>query len=924
MSTPILVTKLFIPPTREVLVSRPGLIERLSDGLDHKLTLLSAPAGFGKTTLVSRWVEILRNRDEINNLPIRIAWLSLDEEDDDLLRFLTYFTTALVQIKNIDANLGQGSLSMLQSPQPPPANTILTSLINDLAALHEKIIFVLDDYHLIESEPVHQALVFLLENLPPQLHLVIVTRHDPHFPLGRLRARDQITEARAAHLRFTSAEAADFLNRVMGLSLSAGDIAELENRTEGWIAGLQLAAISMQGHEDHTGFIKAFTGSNRLVLDYLVEDVLSQQPPNIQDFLLKTAILNRLTGSLCDALTGQDNGEIVLELLERANLFIIPLDEERQWYRYHHLFADLLRQRLQQYHPQDVTVLHSRASEWYRKNGFVEQSIEHTLSSQDFELAASLIEDVTDTIWGGAQHRMIRRWLEKLPVKLIYTKPLLCVYYARILFTSGQQDAAENILQQAEISLDSYKENSVPSTSISSKYLNSEGKKKLVGRIAATRALMASYRSDAPGILQNGLLALEYLTEDDAFWEGSVAIALGDSYVFRGNYIEAQRIYLDALELIESLGNPYLHLNSFNRFVLALKSHGKLQQVLQLCPQQYDRAKNIGISQTEPAGWLLAIWGEALAEANDMDNAVHRVRAGVELVERGTDVAMLAWSYLCLARVLFSMGDSAGFQKIVIKIKAIAREHTIPIWVTSLINAWQVRAWLKQDRLDSVEEWMTQRRLDSKYDPSNVEALEYIGLARYYINKGAFDEVCTQLQSLLELAEAGGFVTREIEILMLQAMAYQKAERTDAAIIAIEQALALAEPGGFIRIFVDEGPPMARLLYEALNRGIAPGYVQRLLAAFPTAEPEEAASKRLQVDQSGLIEPLSDREIEVLQLIAKGLSNQVIATRLVLSVHTIKTHTRNIYSKLGVNNRTQAVDRARTLGILPSVQNLWS
>lgn len=293
MATPILITKLFIPPPRAELVPRPGLIEHLNNGLDHKLTLLSAPAGFGKTTLVSSWVKNLRNIDENNGQPIKIAWLSLDEEDNDHVRFLTYFINSLKQIKDIDADLGQGALSMLQSPQPPPANAILTSLINDLAVLPEKIIFVIDDYHLIESEAIHQALVFLLENLPPQLHLVIATRHDPHFPLGRLRARDQITEARAADLRFTSAEAADFLNRVMGLNLSAGDIAELENRTEGWIAGLQLAAISMQGHENHTGFIKAFTGSNRLVLDYLVEDVLSQQPPNIQDFLLQTAILNR-------------------------------------------------------------------------------------------------------------------------------------------------------------------------------------------------------------------------------------------------------------------------------------------------------------------------------------------------------------------------------------------------------------------------------------------------------------------------------------------------------------------------------------------------------------------------------------------------------------------------------------------------------
>ena len=425
-----MVTKLFVPPTRAELVHRPGLIELLNNGLNRKLTLLSAPAGFGKTTLVSHWVEHLQINNEIGGQPIKVAWLSLDGDDNDPVRFLTYLIAALNQIKDIETKLGQGALSMLQSPQPPPPNTVLISLINELAAIPEKIVFVLDDYHLIKEDPIHQALVFLLENMPPQLHLVIATRQDPSLSMGRLHARDQVTEIRAADLRFTSSEAAEFLNQVMGLNLSSRDIAELETRTEGWVAGLQLAAISMQGRQDREGFIKSFTGSHRLVLDYLIEEVLVQQPESIQNFLLQTSILNRLTGSLCDALTGRDNGQQILETLERANLFIVPLDNERHWYRYHHLFADLLRQHLRQIQLDQIQELHYRASEWYKQNGFTEEAIEHSLRAKDFNRAANLIEELADDVWQRGEHTKLRRWLDGLPIESVFSNPYLCILHA--------------------------------------------------------------------------------------------------------------------------------------------------------------------------------------------------------------------------------------------------------------------------------------------------------------------------------------------------------------------------------------------------------------------------------------------------------------------------------------------------------------
>jgi len=448
MATSILVTKLFVPPTRAELVHRPGLIERLNHGLDCKLTLLSAPAGFGKTTLVSHWVEHLQDNTEIRDHPIKVAWLSLDEDDNDPVRFLTYFIAALNH--NIATNLGQGALSMLQSPQPPSNNTVLISLINEMSTIPEKIVFVLDDYHLIEAVPIHKALVYLLENLPPQLHLVIATRQDPPLSLGRLRARAQLTEIRAADLRFSDSEAADFLNEVMGLNLSSRDIVELETRTEGWIAGLHLAAISMQGRKDRRGFIKSFTGGHRLVLDFLIEEVLGQQPESIQNFLLQTAILDRLTGSLCDALTGQEKCQETLEKLDHANLFIIPLDEERRWYRYHHLFADLLRQRLRQIQPEYFPILHVKAGEWFKNQGLNREAIKHLLAGREYQSAAELIRSIAIEIIQQGEHTTVVGWINALPEEFVKAQPYLCVLHARALQLTGQLEASEARLIDAE------------------------------------------------------------------------------------------------------------------------------------------------------------------------------------------------------------------------------------------------------------------------------------------------------------------------------------------------------------------------------------------------------------------------------------------------------------------------------------------
>jgi LuxR family maltose regulon positive regulatory protein len=925
---PLLRTKLYIPPLRREQVPRPRLIERLDAGLRRKLTLISAPAGFGKTTLVSEWIQAMGGVAP----PIAIAWLSLDKSDNDPTRFLVYFIAAL---QTVEANIGKGALSALQSPQPPPTESVLTTLINEIAAIPDRIVLVLDDYHLIEARPIHDALTFLLRHLPPHtgpggqcqgMHLVIATREEPHLPLARLRARGQLTELRATDLRFTSSEAAAFLNQVMGLDLSGEDIAALERRTEGWIAGLQLAALSMQGRKDIASFIKSFTGSHRFVLDYLIEEVLEQQSESVQTFLLQTAILDRMTGSLCDAVrfgfskssTGQDNGRATLEMLEHANLFIVPLDEERRWYRYHHLFADLLRQRLRQTQLEQVPTLHNRASEWYEQNGFVDEAIEHALRAEDFERAAHLIERVAETVWVRSEDTKFRRWLDGLPVELVFSKPQLCIFHAWHLYLNGQMEEAERRLQAAEKALDPSTYRTTETSPIEDGQLPDTDTMKLLGRAAAVRSVLFYSQGDAQGIIQYARQALEYLPENDLSWRSTAIMSLGDAYGFIGDVASAYQARSEALEVSKASGNVYMILFASLNLVFTLRDMGRLQQALDICQQQVELANKSGLSQTGVVGWLYMLWGEVLAEKNELDRALQLVKMGAELIERSKDVIMLSWSCLCLMRVLFSRGDMDNAKEIIQKMNHVALEHDVTPWTSNQMAAWQARIWLTQEKLDSASQWAEKCELDVDGVLTSVHDFDYVVLARILIAQERLDETSRLLQRLLEAAEAGGRTSKMIEILMLQALASQAGGDTTRAMAALERALTLAEPGGFIRIFVDEGPPMARLLYEALTRGISPDYARRLLAAFPVAEAERTDPSKTRAPKSELVEPLSERELEVLQLIAEGLTNPEIASRLFLALNTVKAHTRNIYGKLGVNSRTQAVARARALGILPS------
>jgi len=915
----LLATKFYIPPVRPEIVSRTELIKQLNTGLNHKLTLISAPAGFGKTTLIGEWLGTIQyNGGENGQNGYKAAWLSLDYRDNDLIRFLNYFVTALNRVDGKESTIGRGALGMLQSTQSPPAESVLIMLINDLAACTGKFIFVLDDYHLIDSQPIHDALGFFIDNMPSQLHLVIATREDPLLPIPRLRARDQLTELRAANLRFTSSEVVDFLNRVMRLNLSVDDITALETRTEGWIVGLQLAAISLQGRSNVTELIKTFSGSHRLVLDYLIEEVLNQQTDEIQNFLLKTAVINRLTGSLCDALTDRDNSHLILETLERANLFIIPLDNERQWYRYHHLFADLLQQKLRRNYPDKVSKLHLQACVWYQQMNMLTDAIHHALAAEDYERVADLAE-LAWPEWNASQKSITwLGWLKELPEELVRSRPVLCVACAQALLNAGQLEAAEAHLQNAERLLGTIPEMGERSREII--IVDEEQFRGLPARLATTRAYHAQAIGDATGTVKYVKRALELFPEDDRYNRAAVTGLLGLAYWTNGDLEAAYKIFSEGMF-------QNVHDRIKGTFVLADMQMilGYLREAERTCEQglrlakEFDPPNPIGTEDVySEISYIHREQGDLVAAARDLDVAK----------KLGEQVMLPDWQhrwYIAMARLKESEGDLVNALDLLEKAELLFVRTPVP--ETRPIAAMKVRVFVKQDRLPEALHWVLERNLSFDDRLNFMQEFEHLTLARVLLAKyrkesteSSIQETMGLLGRLLTVAESGGRMGNVIEILLLQALALDAQDDLSHALVSLERALTLAELEGYFQIFIDEGTPMARLLYEALSRKIATDYVQRLLSAFPDDKNAGSTSPKPASSEMDLIEPLSEREIEILQLIADGLSNQEIGSRLYLSLNTVKAHTRNIYGKLGVNSRTQAAARARALGILPTIQ----
>ncbi|WP_307719827.1 LuxR C-terminal-related transcriptional regulator [Paenibacillus kobensis] len=884
MTIPIVSTKLYIPPSRPKVVARPHLIQRLNEGLHRKLTLVSAATGFGKTTLVSEWLAGI-------NRPA--AWLSLDEGDNDAVRFLTGLLAAL---QSIGVDLSEGIFDVLRGSHSPPVESIVTAILHPIIAYPNDFILVLDDCHVIEDNLINRALAMLIERMPPSMHLVMTTRHDPRLPLPLLRVRDQLTELRSDDLRFTLSETTGFLNGVMGLRLAPHNIELLEERTEGWIAGLQLAALSLQGHQDAAGFIQSFTGSHRFVLDYLMEEVLRKQPVSVQSFLLHTSVLDRLCGPLCSAVAGDADtaaGSETLAYLERANLFLVPLDHERQWYRYHHLFAELLRQRAAQADSGIHTAeLHSRASRWYEDNGLEVEAFLHAASAGDIDRAARLMEGRGLPLHFRGVINPVLHWLHSLSEDELESRPSLCVMSASVLLMAGQVARVQQLLHTAEAVLDEI-------------HSPDEDMKDLIGHIAAIRATIAVSEQRPETIIAQSQRALEYLRPTNLPVRTSTIWTLGCAYELQGDRASAGRAYTEAASISKRIGHTLIQVLSMiglgsvqetdNQLVLAVDTYRKVLELAGEPPIPVACEAHLGLARI-------------YYEWNDMERAEHHGQLSLQLSRQLDRSDRFVASELFLARLALARGQLAETVALLAKSEHFIKQHQF----VNRLQDWaavQVLALLHQGDIAAAS------AMAEGHD------LPPMSKAKLRLVQGDAEAALALLDLLGEQAEKKGWADIRLRATVLQSLAHSQLKSNGPALQLLREALTLGH-GSFVRTFTEEGEPMAALLREAISSGIMPEYAGRLLASMNSGQAEVQPANSGQLRSSGapigqpLIDPLSERELEVLRLIAEGLSNHEIGERLFLALSTVKGYIRTIFDKLQVKRRTEAVARARQLGLL--------
>jgi len=866
MSGPVLSTKLYIPPIRPEAVRRQRLIRCLDKGLKGKLTLISASAGFGKTSMLSQWIESCRQS---------IAWISLDEEHRDPTSFLTYIIAA---IQTVSADFGIDMQFVLQSPQPPSVEYVVVNLLNEMASISNPFVLVLDDYHMTDSEEIDKILKMIIENQPVSLHLIISTREDPHLPLSRLRASDLLNEVRASDLRFTGTEASDFLNKVMKLDLSSSDITALENRTEGWIAGLQLAAISMRGQSDSSRFIELFTGSHHFILDYLIEEVLNKQPESIQLFLIGTSILNRLSAPLCDYLLNDPliSGSEILKYLEQNNLFIIPLDEERCWYRYHHLFLELLRVRLQQ-SSFDSVKLHCRASQWFMENDLHIEAFHHSVAAGDIDRTIRILEGNGIPRHSRRNVSAILGWLQSLSEEVLNSRPLLWITYASVSVGTGRISGATEKLNKAETLL--------KNVALDDRIRDFHG------RIAAMRAILAIPLYKGEEIYRQSLKALDNLSLANMSARTTSTWTMGQAYELMGKPDEAKQAYSNAIPMGHSSGNHLFAIlaeaslgdlfeqdNDFNK---AIVTYRHVQQQIGKQPLPVLCEVFLGLARIH-------------YQRNQLEKARHYCDLAIDLSRKFEDIVdRFIITELFSARLYMTEGNNEKAWEIINEMQKTTRNenfrHRRPeVAVIKCLFKLKNREMREAARI--AEEYnlpiiKSRVFLAERDSLSAQQTLKPLFIGRNDILRG----------------------TDYLEVMVLYAIALYLNEEREQAVQIVKEVLEITEPEGFIRLFVDEGTQMYDLLKHCTEKGELSGYIDELLSQFDTGG---------QLSEQLSIESLSKREIEVLELISQGLSNREICDCLFLALDTVKGHNRRIFGKLGVRNRTMAIAKARNLGII--------
>jgi len=878
---PLLKTKLYLPKTRSDLVSRPRLIERLNAGMERKLILISAPAGFGKTTLLCEWVEKSR-------LPT--GWLSLDEDDNDITRFLTYLIKAL-QI--IYSNIDETPLELLRTPQKPSVQGAFTVLINQLEEVPFDFLLVMDDYHLIEDQNIHQAMDFLLSYLPPNMHVAIVSRSDPPLHLARLRGQGHLLEVRMDDLRFHQDECKQFFQQSLGAQFSESDMARLLARTEGWVTGLQMAALSLQGQDDISGFIISFSGSHRYILDYLIEEVLQRLSSQVRNFLVQTSILSRLNSALCNQVTDREDSQAVLAELDRSNLFVIPLDEERIWYRYHRLFSDLLRARLEENLPDQIPELHRRASRWFAENGFISFAIDHSLSAGDYQQAILLIEGIAERTLLQAQVSTLLRWQDKLPRDQVEMHPDLEFIFLWAQAIRGYQfDKIRSELEKL-------------------------GKTRQIraGRKETLQAFIEISLANLEKAGEFGQQALKKLHPEDVYFRGIALWAYAVSRVVRQNLKESYQVLEELLQVSQVQEHTLFSVLTASQMGRIQMRLGNLRQAEQIYQETLEACRDTRGNLLPIAGEVLDGLGELYLEMNCLDQATDCLLEGIELTKQWREVAAME-PYINLSRVKQAQCDWDAAQDALNKAMALAIKYDVIDFDDRMVEIWQARLWLAQGKLDLVQQWAAERGLEKQAglqpwgegDPTEYQLRlrELLAVTILDLKQGNFDLALESIDWQMDAVQKQGRAITQVELLLLKAEALSALGEDDKALEVLEHALEIGRTAGYVRSFLDRGQPVRELLEKARPTE----YVQALLAVFK--KPVPPGRKATQ----SLIDPLSERELDVLRLLPTNLTSPEMAEALYIGVNTVRSHIKSIYSKLGVHKRSEAVSNAKELGLL--------
>jgi LuxR family transcriptional regulator, maltose regulon positive regulatory protein len=902
MAAVLLETKLHVPTGAPSLVPRPRLGDRLTAGATSALTLISAPAGFGKTTVLAEWLVATSSGSP------PAAWLALDESDNNPALFWTYVVAALRRVAG--DTVGSGAIALLESSQTP-IDAVLTTLINDLCALSQDVVVVLDDYHVIEAPEVHDGVVFLLEHLPPKMHLVIASRADPPFSLARWRGDGTLTEIRAADLRFTPEESAAYFDVAIGNVLTTQDVATLGERTEGWIAALQLAALSMKGRDDLGSFIGGFAGDDRYIVDYLAEEVLQRQPEDVRQFLLRTSILDRLSGPLCDVVTGQSDCKARLVALERANLFLVPLDDRRHWYRYHHLFADVLRAHLLDEQPDEVAGLHSRASVWFGRNGETTEAIRHAIAAGDFDTAANLAELAIPAIGRARQEATLRGWIKMLPAEVIRVRPVLSVGTAGALLLIGEFDGVEGQLQDADRWLEQIDGGVRPAAMI---VADEVAFRSLPGAIAAYRAALAMAHGDVLGTVSHASQALQLAPAEDYLLRASAAGMLGLASWYSGDLDGGYSGFAECVDGLRRIG----HIADIFGCSIALadmrRTQGRLRDALRIYEQGLQLAHDHGAPDLRGTADMYVGMSEIYRERDDLKRAAELLAQSQALGEHaGLPQNRYRWM-VAMARVREAEGDVRAAVDLLDEAERLYVGDFFPN--VRPVAAVRARARILEGEVGEALAWVRERGITVEDDLSYLREFEYVTLARVLLARHrtegpgpSLQEAVPLLDRLLMEAETGGRTGSVVEILILQALAFQALGEPSETYASLQRALGLAEKEAYVRVFIDEGAPMGSLLRALASQGSGGSYARRILAISSTTDHDRPLKQPL-------VEPLSERELDVLRLLGTDLDGPGIARELVVSLNTMRTHTKNIYAKLGVNNRRAAVRQGEELNLL--------